>query len=128
MKLKSIAVLGLFEDAPSSMKAFVNREDVDFDSVDSMTADQEWELAVDVPRNTLPEYPTRISKFSSLRNLTLFFPSNFARSDVTKITYIGLKGEWMALNKDPIITMYEAAANPADHRTKSEDLVGRSIQ
>jgi hypothetical protein len=124
--LKSIALLGLHEEAPSQMKAYVNREDVDFDTVESMQADQEWDLVRDVPRDTLPEYPTKITKFSTLRNLTLFFPANFAGSDVTKITYIGLKGEWMALNKDPIITIYEAAANPADHKTPTAESMTNS--
>ena len=116
------------EDSPDQMKAFVNREDVDFDSVESITPDQTWDLIRDVPRDVLPEYPTKITKFSNLRNLTLFFPSNFSGSDVSRIAYIGLKGEWTALNRDPIITLYEAAANPADHKTKTEDMITRSIQ
>ncbi len=128
VKLKSIAILGDFEQAPSQMKAFTNREDVDFDSVESILPDQEWELVRDVPRQTLPEYPTKLTKFSQLRNLTLFFPNNFANSDITKITYIGLKGEWMPLNKNPIISMYEAAPNPADHQLKQDNLASRSIQ
>ncbi|KAL2913984.1 hypothetical protein HK105_206422 [Polyrhizophydium stewartii] len=119
VKLKSIAVLG-FNDlsAPSKMKAFINREDIDFDSVESTGCQQEWELVESTPRGVIPEYPTRMARFSNVRNLTLFFPSNFG-DDVTQILYIGLKGEWTALNRDPIITVYELAANPADHKTKA---------
>ncbi|KAJ3308988.1 hypothetical protein HDU76_003754 [Blyttiomyces sp. JEL0837] len=106
------------------MKAYINREDIDFDSVESIQPpDQEWDLIEAPPsssKNTrqTPEYPTRISKFSNVRNLTLYFPSN-GGGDTTKIFYVGLKGEWTEVKKDPIITLYELAANPADHKTKT---------
>ncbi|KAJ3288414.1 hypothetical protein HDU79_004846 [Rhizoclosmatium sp. JEL0117] len=132
VKLKSIAIRGFGEHSPSSMKAYINREDVDFSTVESITtADQEWEL-IDPTVNTLsdiPEYPTRLTKFGNVRNLTLFFPGNVSNDDVTRITYIGLKGEWTPVNKDPIITIYEAAANPADHKKiQGVDSVGSAIQ
>ena len=73
--------------------SWINREDVDFDSVDSIAPLQEWELIEHVPSGECPDYPTKITKFSQLRNLTLFFPDNFGREE-TKITYIGLRGEW----------------------------------
>ncbi|KAJ3063369.1 hypothetical protein HK102_008499, partial [Quaeritorhiza haematococci] len=94
------------------MKAFVNREDVDFDSVESIKPDQEWQLLTDTGKK-VPEYPTRIAKFTNVRNLTLFFPDNFGGEDVTRINYIGLKGEFTEMTRDPIITIYELAANPA---------------
>lgn len=37
---------------------FINREDVDFDSVEDIQCDQEWELVRDI-RNEYPDYPTR---------------------------------------------------------------------
>ncbi|CAG8765359.1 29773_t:CDS:2, partial [Racocetra persica] len=69
---------------------YINREDIDFDTVDSYTATQEWEL-VSSPDNV--EYITRMAKMYNVRNLTLYFPENFG-DDVTRIFYIGLKGEW----------------------------------
>ncbi|KAJ3299763.1 PITH domain-containing protein 1 [Borealophlyctis nickersoniae] len=128
VKLKSIAIIGAPGEAgPSKMKAFINREDVDFDSAESISPDQEWELVRDVPRGEVAEYHTRIAKFSNLRNITLYFPENFG-ADTTKIYYIGLKGEWMEVKKDPIITIYELAANPADHKTKADVAAGSMIQ
>ena len=35
------------------------------------------------------------------------------------MSYIGFKGEWMKLNREPINFLYEAAANPADHKMAS---------
>lgn len=34
---------------------------------------------------------------------------------MTKVGYIGFKGQFMALNREPINFIYEAAANPGDH-------------
>lgn len=60
IKLKSIAILGgPGEKAPATMKAYVNREDVDFDTVQNITPDQEWELINMVPGGVMPEYPTK---------------------------------------------------------------------
>ncbi|KAJ3266131.1 hypothetical protein HDU77_002618 [Chytriomyces hyalinus] len=134
VKLKSIAIRGVAEHAPSSMKVFINREDIDFSNVESIQEwDQEWELidpTVNAMMGEIPEYPTRMARFGNVRNLTIFFPANVSGSDVTKIAYIGLKGEWTEVNKDPIITVYELAANPADHKkigTGDENTLGKQI-
>ncbi|KAJ2997626.1 hypothetical protein HDV02_005275 [Globomyces sp. JEL0801] len=58
IKLKSIAILG-FND-----ETFINRQDVDFDTVDSIEPTQEWDLIQSVPQNVIPEYPTKLTKFS----------------------------------------------------------------
>lgn len=127
VKLKSIAILGFNDSsAPAKMKAFINREDVDFDSVESIHCTQEWDLVETVPRDQMPEYPTRMAKFSNVRNLTLYFPSNYGH-DTSKIAYIGLKGEWMKLSKELVITNYELAANPADHKKNKADVTMNSI-
>ncbi|CAG8493238.1 339_t:CDS:2 [Gigaspora rosea] len=91
VKLKSISIKsGPGNSCPSKMKAYINREDIDFDTVDSYTATQEWEL-ISSPDNI--EYVTRMTKMYNVRNLTLYFPENFG-DDITRIFYIGLKGEW----------------------------------
>ncbi len=74
------------------MKAFINREDIDFDNVESMEATQEWEL-IRLEREEMPEYPTKLTKFFNVRSLTLYFPENFG-AETTRITYVGLKGEY----------------------------------
>ncbi|KAJ3204331.1 hypothetical protein HDU82_005914 [Entophlyctis luteolus] len=131
IKLKSIAVRGYGEQSPAKMKAYINRDIVDFSAIETIqSADQEWDL-VDPTVNSVtevPEYPTRLTKFGNVRNLTLFFPANVGDAETTKIVYIGLKGEWTELNKDPVITLYELAANPADHkRISAEDGASRAV-
>ena len=60
----------------------------------------------------------RRARFNAVRRLTLFFPDNFGDGDedVTRISYLGFRGEWTALGRAPQNILYEAAANPGDHK------------
>ncbi|KAJ3270486.1 hypothetical protein HDV01_007793 [Terramyces sp. JEL0728] len=120
IKLKSIAILGLNDDSgPSKIKVYINRHDVDFDNVEGIEPAQVFECVQNCPQGTVAQYLTKVTKFTNVRDLTLFVPSNFG-ADQTVISYIGLKGEFQTVNRDPIITNYELAANPADHKHKFE--------
>eukprot|EP01006_Ploeotia_vitrea_P003921 TRINITY_DN113507_c0_g1_i1.p1 TRINITY_DN113507_c0_g1~~TRINITY_DN113507_c0_g1_i1.p1 ORF type:complete len:227 (-),score=34.74 TRINITY_DN113507_c0_g1_i1:163-819(-) len=118
VKLHSICIIGGDDgEAPSAMKAFINREDVvDFEMAQAVKPVQEWELAEDHQQGQV-EYPTKYSKFSGVRDLTLFFPANFG-ADITTIYYIGLKGESTNMkNRNAIVnTVYEATPNLKDHK------------
>lgn len=68
--------------------------------------------------------------FGTTRSLALFFEDNFAaeggggggtgsdedEGEVTRLSYLAFKGEFMRLSKEPVSFLYEAAANPADHK------------
>lgn len=71
--------------------SFINRDDVDFDTADSYTPVQEFDLVEG--SNNVIEYGVRITKFTSVRNIILYFPENFGE-DTSIIRYIGFKGEW----------------------------------
>jgi len=103
--------------------SYTNREDVDFDAVESYMATQEWDL---VQTGEVVEYNTRISKMTNVRNVSLYFPMNFG-NDTTRLTYIGLKGEWTEIRNDPVVVLYEATANPADHKNPNEERVHHSV-
>lgn len=62
--------------------------------------------------------PVKRALFNSVRSLDLFFQDNFGdgEEDETRVGYLGFKGEWMALNREPVSFLYEAAANPGDHK------------
>ncbi|KAJ1508142.1 hypothetical protein HMI54_015642 [Coelomomyces lativittatus] len=116
VKLKTIALKCAPDaSAPSTMKVFINQDTLDFDTADTMVPIQTWPLLhpSDVPNEPVP-YPTKLTKFNAVRNLTLYFPSNHGAL-TTKLFYLGFQGEFFAVNQDPIITLYEAAANPSDH-------------
>ncbi|KAF9276498.1 PITH domain-containing protein 1 [Mortierella alpina] len=128
VKLKSISLrTDPGETAPRKMKAFINQDDLDFDNAESTVPTQEWDLVED-SYGQVAEYSTRVAKFSSIRSLTLFFSENFG-GDTTKISFIGLKGEFSELKRDPIITIYELQANPADHKVPGADnALGHEIE
>lgn len=55
--------------------------------------------------------------FGKVQRLVLFFEDSFGE-DVTRISYVGFKGEWTQLGKAPQNIVYEAAAQPGDHKIK----------
>ncbi|XP_047342170.1 PITH domain-containing protein 1 [Impatiens glandulifera] len=119
VKIKSISVVGgADETSPSKMRAFINREGIDFSDAQTMQPVQEWDLVENF--QGILEYQTRYSKFQSVASLTLHFPESFG-SDKSQIYYIGLKGEATQLKRDVIATIvYEIMPNPSDHKTRAE--------
>ncbi|GAA0143962.1 oxidoreductase [Lithospermum erythrorhizon] len=117
VKIKSISIVGGADGtSPSRMRAFINREGIDFS--DAQAIQPEWELAENL--QGILEYQTRYSKFQSVGSITLHFPDNFG-GDTTQIHYIGLKGEATQLKRDVVATIvYELMPNPSDHKTRSE--------
>lgn len=56
--------------------------------------------------------------FNTTRALALFFEDNWSdgEEDVTRISYLAFKGDYMKLSKEPVSVLFEAAANPKDHK------------
>ncbi|KAI3834646.1 hypothetical protein MKX03_005986 [Papaver bracteatum] len=125
VKIKSISIVGGADGtSPAKMRAFINREGIDFSDAQGMQPVQEWDLAENL--QGILEYQTRYSRFQSVGSLTLHFPENFD-ADTTQIHYIGLKGEATQLKRDVIATIvYEVMPNPSDHKTKAENGGGLS--
>lgn len=59
--------------------------------------------------------------FGKVQSLTLFVEDNYG-DDVTRLSYLGFKGDWMQLGRAPSNILYEAAANPADHALKGTSI------
>ncbi|PUU79743.1 galactose-binding domain-like protein [Tuber borchii] len=104
--------------APKTLKLFSNRDDMDFSSASDTQAVQTLDLPVPPPGNDrVMEIPVKRALFNNTRSLTLFFENNHSDGeDITQITYLGFKGDWTELKKEHVVTLYEAAANPADHK------------
>ncbi|XP_057813482.1 uncharacterized protein LOC131027440 isoform X1 [Cryptomeria japonica] len=119
VKIKSISIVGgTGGTSPSRLRAFINREGIDFSDAQEITPVQEWELAENV--NGELEYQTKYSRFQGVANLTLHFPENFG-AETTQIYYIGLRGEATQMKRDVVATIvYEALPNPSDHKLPSE--------
>lgn len=126
--------------------SFINKDDLDFDNVESTVPTQEWDLVEDT-HGQVAEYSTRypslltlprtsgekmtltidnflqgsvlnqqltlsaenninrVAKFSSIRSLTLFFSENFG-GDTTKISFIGLKGEFSEASFSRLFSLF----------------------
>lgn len=121
IKLHSISIYPTSGDSsPNTLHIFANRDDLDFTSASDAKPTQTLEIPISPASSSgeVFEIPVKRALFNNVRSLTLFFPDN--RSDgeeeVTRITYLGFKGDWTKVNREPIIVNYEAAPNPADHK------------
>jgi hypothetical protein len=76
--------------SPTAMRAFINRDDIDFAMAADLAPAQEWSLVEDATASL--EYATKLSKFQAVSSLTLFFPSN-GGAPCTRIHFVGLRGE-----------------------------------
>jgi hypothetical protein len=115
--------------APKTLKVFANRDDLDFSTATELEPTQTFELA---QTNDVQEHGVKRALFNATRNLTLFFEDNFGdgEEDETVVNYLAFKGQFMKLNKEPVNFLYEAAANPADHKNivGTEHGMGSRIQ
>jgi hypothetical protein len=100
-----------------------NRDSLDFAEVSSSSPTQTLSLA---QSSEVQEIPVKRALFNNVSTLTLFIEDNWGAGDedVTRISYIGFKGEWMKLIKEPVVVNYEAAANPKDHKIKGVASMG----
>lgn len=103
--------------APRTLKVFINRDDLDFSTAEDAAPTQEFELS---RTSQVQEIPVKRALFGRVQRLTLFFVDNFSDGDEdeTRVSYLGFKGEWMQLGRAPANIIYEAAANPGDHKLK----------
>ncbi|KAF3480278.1 protein of unknown function DUF1605 [Arthroderma uncinatum] len=118
--------------APNTVKLFRNRPDLDFSTASDLSPTQ----TISVPQSLtgsqtdVLEIPLNRAVWNGTTSVTLFFEDNWSHGeeDVTRVGYIGFKGDFMALNKEPITFLYEAAANPKDHTViQGVDGVGKTI-
>ena len=115
VKLHSILIRTSNSDsAPQNLKVFINRDDLDFSAACDLAATQEFELS---QTSAIQDIGVKRALFGKVQSLTLFFVDNYGE-DVTKISYLGFKGDWMQLGRAPTNILYEAAANPSDHTIK----------
>lgn len=115
--------------APKTLKLFLNADSMDFETASDKSPTQELSIS---QTNEVQEIPVKRAYFNTTRSLALFFEDNWSGGDedVTRISYLAFKGDYMKLNKEPVSVLYEAAANPSDHKAiVGTDLgVGRQIQ
>ncbi|KAH3668348.1 hypothetical protein OGAPHI_002102 [Ogataea philodendri] len=115
---------------PRTIKLYKNQPSLDFDSVGTTKATHEIEhpqIGVEfdddlpeefVAEDTFVEHYLPRRLLTGVTSLSIFFQNNWADDDdeVLKLYSVELRGEFTPLTKDPVVTLYESAANPADHK------------
>ncbi|KAI1918596.1 hypothetical protein LOZ58_002793 [Ophidiomyces ophidiicola] len=120
VKLHSLLIFAApTSSAPKTIKLFRNRPDLDFSTASDLQATQVLAIPQTLTgsnRDVL-EIPLNRALWNTTTSATLFFEDNWSdgEEDVTKVGYLGFKGQFMALNREPVTVLYEAAANPKDH-------------
>lgn len=126
------------ELCPKTIKLFKNRRDLDFDHAEETKADfvlnhpqvgYEGSESQDLNEDNFVEHYLPRHVFSNLTHLTFFIQDLHGDSDECRLYYVELRGEHRKLSKDPVVTLYESAANPADHQLeiRAFNLVQRSL-
>ena len=112
LKLHSILVRTSQDaSAPKTLKIFSNKDDMDFSTASDMVPTQAFELS---QTSEIQEYPVKRTLFGNTYSLTFFVEDNYG-DDVSRLIWIGFKGEYMKLSREPVEVLYEKAANPKDH-------------
>ena len=112
MKLHSILIrTSTDSSAPKTLHLYLNRNDLDFSSAEDLEPTQTLTLS---QTSEVQDVPVKRSLFNNTYSLTLFFKEAHG-ADATEIFYLGFKGEFTRLNREPVEVLYEKAANPKDH-------------
>ena len=118
VKIKSLCIIGGPEgSSPGRVRAFLNRDDIDFSNVEDIPAVQEWDLIED--RDGVLEYQTKYQKFQGVSNITLHFPEALG-ANFMRLFFLGFKGEATKNRREPVgAFVYESAPVPDDHKTEA---------
>jgi len=112
--LKLHAVLLRTSDSassPQTLKLFLNKDDLDFSSASDLSPTQILHVS---RTNEVQELPVKRALFGNTYNLTLFMEDNHG-DEASRVYWVGFKGEFRELNREPFEVLYEKAANPKDH-------------
>lgn len=114
---------------PKKIKVWKNNTNIDFDNVESVKPLHTLEhphVGVNYNDDEVPEILEEDSDFvehhlprhifTGVQHLTLFFQDIYGDEEQVHLHSIELRGEFTELSKDPVITLYELAPNPADHK------------
>ncbi|KAG6032106.1 hypothetical protein E4U41_007309, partial [Claviceps citrina] len=109
--------------APKTLHLLVNHDNLDFAAAEDLDPVQTIELS---QTSDVQEIPVRRALFGRVQRLVLFFVDNFAgegggEGQVSRISYLGFRGEWTRLGRAPANILYEAAPQPGDHKVEAEE-------
>ena len=94
--------------------SFHNREDIDFSTASDLPGTETINVIPPVEsthHTDVTEYPVKRVNFNNVRNLTLYIENNWSDGDeeVSRLWYLGFKGEWTELKDAPLVAVYEVS-------------------
>eukprot|EP00931_Biecheleriopsis_adriatica_P060794 TRINITY_DN36518_c0_g1_i1.p1 TRINITY_DN36518_c0_g1~~TRINITY_DN36518_c0_g1_i1.p1 ORF type:complete len:206 (+),score=48.22 TRINITY_DN36518_c0_g1_i1:58-675(+) len=118
VKVTGISVIGGDGgSAPSRVKLYINREDLDFTSIEDVEATQEVELVEDF--HGAIQFPVRAAKFVTVTQLVMYFPESLG-GDRTRIHWVGLWGIGSEYKRQAVVAVYEAIGNAKDNDVQDD--------
>jgi len=113
VRIRSIIIkTGRGEICPSRLRVYVNHTAiVDFTDAGVMKPQMDFTLLTD--QSNVTEYPVRITSFVNVNTLSLLF-SDSPGGDVSRVYYIGFKGETMKPFREPGNRLEVRASNAPD--------------
>ncbi|KAJ7269882.1 galactose-binding domain-like protein [Mycena rebaudengoi] len=113
VRLKSILLkLGRGEVTPRHLRVFANHPTI-VDFADAETTTPQLNISLLEGETGVIEYPLRVAAFTSITSLSLFF-SDSVGGDVSRIYYVGFKGDAKSAQREVSSKLEVPAANAAD--------------
>jgi len=113
VRVRSILLkLGRGESTPRHLRIYANHPNI-IDFADAETTTPQLNISLLEGEVGVIEYPLRVAAFASINSLSLFF-SDSVGGDVSRIYYVGFKGDTRELRKDADTKLDIRAANAAD--------------
>ncbi|KAF4564719.1 hypothetical protein EYR40_010891 [Pleurotus pulmonarius] len=107
-----ILKLGRGESTPRRLRIYANYPTI-IDFADAEETKPQLELSLLEGEVSATEYPLRVAAFASINTLSLFF-SHAMGDEVSRVYYIGFKGDTTSPRKDGTQKLEIPAANAAD--------------
>ena len=111
---------------PKSVKLFVDRDDLDFESARELPPAMKIELVPpghDDGSGTI-DYPLRpAGRFQNINSITLYFNENYSGEEEncqTEITYVGFKGKGTKMKRRAVQAVYETKGMLKDHKVPDD--------
>jgi len=134
VSLKFITIRGISsaEDGtagPKTVKLFVDRDDIDFETANELTPAMKLDLVPpeheEETANGTIDYPVRpAGRFQNISSITLYFPDNFGVDETiqTEITFVGFKGKATNFRRKAVQCVYESRGMLKDHKVPDGEL------
>ena len=124
---------------PRTMKVYVNRANLDFETARELEPDAIITLVspahrwMDAHADGTIDYPLRpAGRFQNVTEIALYFDDNYHMDDgddgdyvQTEITYVGFKGKGTNVKRRAVEAIYETTGMKADHKQHGNEYYAR---